>query len=117
MQTKVLQRIFLEFFFDMVSYPIWWYTAGAKQTMQSLVAMVSSANDRLAPMLWLKNIFVPMFGQYDWQGRLISFFMRLVNVIGREIALGCVACFGCMLFVAWVTFPLVCCIMLLISFT
>ena len=34
-------------------------------------------------MTWAKNIFVPMFGRYDWQSRIISVFMRFVNVVGR----------------------------------
>lgn len=37
--------------------------------------------------VWIKNIFVPMFGQHDWQSRLISVFMRLVQIIGRSLAL------------------------------
>ena len=41
----------------------------------------------LALGVWIKNIFVPMFGQRDWQSRLISVFMRIVNIVGRSIAL------------------------------
>lgn len=37
--------------------------------------------------VWIKNIFVPMFGQRDWQSRLISIFMRTVQIIGRGIFL------------------------------
>lgn len=37
--------------------------------------------------VWIKNIFVPMFGQRDWQSRLISVCMRLVQIIGRTLAL------------------------------
>jgi hypothetical protein len=35
--------------------------------------------------LWLANLFTPMFGQRDWQGRIISFVMRLVQLMGRTI--------------------------------
>jgi hypothetical protein len=31
-------------------------------------------NAQFAPGLWFLNIFVPMFGQYDWQGRSGEFF-------------------------------------------
>jgi len=41
----------------------------------------------LAIGVWTKNIFVPMFGMHDWQSRIISFFMRVVQIIGRSIAL------------------------------
>ena len=41
----------------------------------------------LAIKVWIKNIFVPMFGMHDWQSRIISFFMRVVQIIGRAIVL------------------------------
>jgi len=43
--------------------------------------------------VWLKNLFAPMFGQTDWQGRLISFFMRLAVLGGRllQVFFGSVA--------------------------
>jgi len=28
-----------------------------------------------------------MFGMYDWQSRIISFFMRVAQIIGRSIAM------------------------------
>lgn len=37
--------------------------------------------------IWIRNFFVPMYGQHDWSGRIVSFFMRLVVLIGRLIAL------------------------------
>ena len=37
--------------------------------------------------IWLKNIFTPMYGQRDWSGRLISFFIRLVQIIFRGLVL------------------------------
>lgn len=40
----------------------------------------------MAVGVWVKNIFVPMFGQRDWQSRIISFVMRVVNIIGRSFA-------------------------------
>ena len=55
--------------------------------------MLRRGNSSLGVLLWLKNLFVPMFGQRDWQGRLVSVFMRLVQVIARGVA-----------FVAWIIF-------------
>src|SRR3989338_7890262 len=87
MWILVFQRIALEFVFDLVYFPLWWYTGGVKRAGLFAVQLLRDGNSILAPGLWLKNIFVPMFGQSDWQGRLVSFFMRFVNVIGRSIAL------------------------------
>lgn len=36
---------------------------------------------------WLKNLFRPMYGVSDLQGRIISFFMRLVVIFWYSILL------------------------------
>ncbi len=87
MWALVIQRIFFDFLIDFVYFPLWWYTAGMKRALIFAIQLFRDGNLYLAPGLWLKNIFVPMFGQHDLQGRLVSFFMRFINVIGRTIAL------------------------------
>ena len=106
MALLLIQRLVLEFFFDILYAPVWWYSVGAKQVLIALLRTAKHASLRLAPMLWLKNIFVPMFGQTDWQGRMVSFFMRFVNVIGRSIALCVVTVFVLGLFFLWVAVPI-----------
>ena len=32
---------------------------------------------------WLRNVFAPMYGQRDWQSRIISFFARIVIIATR----------------------------------
>ncbi|PIX12175.1 hypothetical protein COZ73_00770, partial [Candidatus Falkowbacteria bacterium CG_4_8_14_3_um_filter_36_11] len=44
----------------------------------------SDREKSLALLIWIKNIGRPMYGQYDWQGRIISFFMRLIQIIIRS---------------------------------
>lgn len=105
MWILVLQRMLLEAVLDIVYFPLWWYTAGAKKTLISCAYLWQDANMQMAPGLWLKNIFVPMFGQYDWQGRLMSFFIRFFNVIFRTIALLIWTAVVAVLFVLWIIFP------------
>lgn len=105
----------IELVLDIVYFPVWWYTAGARHALLFCVDLVRQGNMQMAPGLWLKNIFVPMFGQYDIQGRIVSFMMRFFNVIFRSIGLliwtlVCVA-----LFVLWVVFPMGVLYMLTIS--
>jgi hypothetical protein len=101
----VLGRILTEFVLDFFYFPIWWYTAGAKRALLKCVGFLREANSYLAPGLWFKNIFVPMYGQYDWRGRLVSFFMRLVNTIGRTIGLLLWLVIVIILFFIWMIFP------------
>jgi len=83
MWILVFQRILLDFLLDILYFPLWWYTGGAKYALIFCYNLWQDANQYLAPWLWLKNIFVPMFGQRDWQGRLVSIFIRLMNVLAR----------------------------------
>lgn len=101
----VLQRLALEFLLDFFYFPIWWYTVGAGRAGLFCWRLLQDGNAVLAPGLWLKNIFVPMFGQSDFQGRVISFFMRLANVIGRSLVLfGWLVVVVC-LFLLWMIIP------------
>ena len=105
MWILIFQRMTIEFFVDIFVFPIWWYTAGARRSLLFCVHFFQSGNIQVAPGLWLKNIFVPMYGQYDWQGRIMSFFMRLVNVIGRSIALVIWLVIAILLFFVWLLIP------------
>ena len=107
MNLLILQNIFLEMFKDMVYAPVWWYSKGIIFWLKKISNLVKSGNEMFAPGLWAKNIFVPMFGQYDWQGRIISFVMRFAQVVVRGFLLG-VWVGGCLvLSVLWIIFPLV----------
>ncbi len=105
MWLLILQRLTLEFVLDFLYAPIWWYTKGAKRAILFSAHMVAEGNAQFAPGLWLVNIFVPMFGQYDWQGRLVSFFVRLMNVIFRSILLLIWIVFSLLMFCVWLIVP------------
>lgn len=101
----ILQRLLLEFVLDIFYFPVWWYTNGAAHALGRCINLFSQGNAALAPGLWLANLFVPMFGQFDWQGRIISFLMRLAQIFARTVAL--LAWFGlCFaLFACWLALP------------
>lgn len=102
----VLQRITYDFLFHILYFPIWWYTVGMKRALLYTLNLVKFANSYMAPGLWLKNIFVPMFGQHDMQGRVASFFVRLGNVLFRSFAL-LVWFFVCVIiFSIWIALPI-----------
>ena len=106
MWLLILQRLTLEFFIDFLYAPLWWYTKGLKRAAQFSARLVAAGNAQFAPGIWLLNIFVPMFGQYDWQGRLVSFFVRLVNVIIRSILLIMWVLFSLFVLLLWIFIPI-----------
>jgi hypothetical protein len=106
MFIAVFQRIILGAVADILYFPLWWYTGGAKHAVLWCFGLLSYGNANFAPGLWLKNIFVPMYGQYDIQGRIISFLMRFAQVIARTIALAIWLIICLVLFFVWLCIPL-----------
>lgn len=92
---------------DILYFPVWWYTGGLKLAAGRLYDLFQMGNEHLAPGVWIVNIFVPMYGQYDWEGRLISFFVRVIQIIFRTIFLFVWLIICLVLLGAWIVFPIV----------
>lgn len=82
---KTLKVVFLDIIADFIYFPIWWYTRGLFRQIRSVFKSLYVRQDALAIGVWLKNLNKPMYGQYDMSGRIISFFARLSQIIGRSI--------------------------------
>ena len=90
---------------DFLYTPIWWYTSGLWKQFQGVGRSLAARYGALAIDVWLKNLFVPMYGQYDMGGRIISFFVRLVQIIGRGIVLVIWAALILVWLIAWLLIP------------
>ncbi len=82
---QATRHIFLDLVLEILYFPIWWYSQGLKRTVFYVLNSVRNANQALALTIMFKNLFKPMFGQYDRQGRIISFFMRLIILLVRLV--------------------------------
>jgi hypothetical protein len=102
----VLQRLITEALVDIFYFPLWWFTFGLARAGKWSWSLLKSGNEWLAPSLWISNLLVPMYGQYDWEGRIISFFMRLAQIIARLFALAFWLLFCLILFFSWILWPL-----------
>ncbi len=107
MNIILFQKIFVDAVLDVLLFPIWWYSKGLVRLSTYLLRAFQMANIKLAPGLWVRNIFVPMFGQADWQGRLMSVFMRLANVFFRGIAIMIYGLILIFFVIGWVLLPII----------
>ncbi len=80
---SMVGKLFFELLIDIICAPIWWYSDGVRWIVRKLSGSLISTWQETAISVWLKNIWVPMYGQYDFWGRLISFFIRLFQIIFR----------------------------------
>ena len=90
---------------DIAYFPVWWYTRGLVELIERLFNFIADRQRSLALAVWMKNILKPMYAQYDWQGRLISILMRVVQIILRSLVLlfWVIAVF--VVFILWVILP------------
>lgn len=80
----ILQRILL----DILYFPLWWYTRGLLRILRWGGETIGNTERQLALGIWLKAMFKPMFQDYTWEGRLVSFFMRAVLLIFKMVMFG-----------------------------
>lgn len=81
-----MKYFFIDLFGGVVGFPIWWYTRGLANTARFCFGSIGRQWQNLGLGVWLKNLFVPMYGETELSGRLISIFMRFVVLIGKGIA-------------------------------
>lgn len=74
--------------------------------VQGIVQFLKNREKGLGLSVWLKNIFKPMYGQHDWQGILISIFMRLVQIVFRSVLMLVYFLLAVLAFIVWVILPL-----------
>lgn len=81
MALALLKFILIDIFLDALYAPVWWYSAGLVGTLRKLYRATQEGAQIIGITIWAKSLFRPMYGEYSWQGRIISFFMRIVVLI------------------------------------
>lgn len=99
-------RLVLGLVFDVIYFPVWWYSRGTIQVIKGLGNMIANEEKSLALFVWVKNLFRPMYGVRGWDGYLVSFAVRLVQIIVRSIALVVWMVIALVLLIAWLVFPI-----------
>lgn len=101
-----IKSIVVDIIGDALYFPIWWYSSGLKHIAVNRLKSLDSMSRQLALRLLILNIFKPMFAQTDTAGRIISFFLRIVLLIGRSIFFGIYALLQLVIVLLWIVLPL-----------
>jgi len=86
-------------------FPLWWYTKGFLKALKAAWNFVIDLDLTLGFSIWLKNIFTPIFGQRDIMGRIISFFLRLFQIIVRGFVMLIVTIMAIVFLIIWLILP------------
>lgn len=112
----LIKLFFAETLGSVIRFPFWWYTEGLLEAARWCARGLRYRWESAGIAIWVKNFFVPMYGQHDLAGRLVSVFMRLVVLVGRLIGLIMEATGYALLLAAWVLLPIVSLILLVERF-
>lgn len=85
--SAIARLLFVDLLGSVAWFPVWWYTTGLSLAAGKAWQALRYRSQAYAFRIWIRNFFVPMYGQYDLAGRLVSVFMRFVVLVGRGIAL------------------------------
>ncbi|MFA5248497.1 MAG: hypothetical protein WC415_04715 [Patescibacteria group bacterium] len=83
--NETLGKAFLDILKDVLFFPFWWYSVGLFKFGRVLLIFLGNREKVLAWSVWAGNIFTPMYGLRDIQGVIISFFIRIIQVVFRSI--------------------------------
>jgi hypothetical protein len=101
-----IRLIVVDLIRQLVYFPIWWYSAGLALAVKFLGRGIKIGNQRLAIKILFKYWFKPMYGQTDWQGKIISFFMRTVLLIWRLFLFLCWLVALVVIFLTYLSLPI-----------
>jgi hypothetical protein len=101
----VARVVLIDLFGSVVWFPVWWYTVGLKRVVLRSVQAIQFRVREYGLAIWIKNLFVPMYGQYDFVGRLISVLVRIAVLVGRFVALAIESLLYLLLLLLWVLAP------------
>lgn len=114
--NRALKFVFADLIGDFFYFPMWWYTRGFGKVIKASGRRIAGIWASLGVGVWVKNMFVPMFGQADIPGRIISFFMRLFQIIFRTIGFAFAVLFQIVWVLVWLAIPLFITVMIVTSF-
>ena len=99
-------QILAELVRDIIYFPLWWYSRGLINRLLGVKDFLVNKQKSLALLVWLRNIFRPMYAQNDLAGTLISFFVRLAQIIFRSAFLLFWSVLAVLVVAAWLLLPL-----------
>ncbi len=102
-----IRYFFLGLFEAIYKIPLWWYGENLASLARTLLATLRTYGASLSLRVWVKNLFVPMYGLSDIQSRLISFVVRLVQILGRSFLFGIWSLLLLVALVGYLALPLI----------
>ena len=100
-----LKDVFLDIFWEILYFPLWWYSRGLKNTFFFCIKRIKDAWHFSALSIILRSFFKPMFAQRGWDAYVLTLMVRFWQVFWRFIIISICSLFWFCVFIAWVILP------------
>ncbi|MEK7516202.1 MAG: hypothetical protein AAB562_01250 [Patescibacteria group bacterium] len=91
---------------DALYFPFWWYSRGLLRFLKAVWGWLRNLAARLGLGVWTRYLFTPMFGQYDVAGRIISFFVRVFQILFRSVLMLAAVCVAAVVLAFYLALPI-----------
>lgn len=108
--------LFRDVFKSILFFPAWWYSSGLRNAFRFVIDRITDSASSINYVILLKSLFKPMFGQNDFWGKVISFFVRTFHLAFLSIFLAASLLFWLVILFLWPIFPAFILIELLFQF-
>jgi hypothetical protein len=102
--VKATRFVLKDVLFDVLRFPVWWYTTGTANAARFIWQEFLSILNRLSIPILVRNLGKPMYGDYSKSGRIISFFVRIIVFIFRFVGMMIWTLVLLAGFIAWLSF-------------
>jgi hypothetical protein len=84
---RQIGELVFEFLLDAVRFPLWWYSGGLVKVFRFCRDGFRATAWRVSLGLFARYLFTPMYGDYTYSGRALSFVVRLVLLVWKSVRL------------------------------
>lgn len=103
---KFFKNLFLDAFWLVVYFPIWWYGEGLKEAAVFCWRRIKGGWRGLALGILFENFFRPMYGERGWDAYVLSLFVRSWQIFWRSLFFVFLFVFWTIAFALWPLLPL-----------
>lgn len=105
--SDTIKFIVSDLILDILYFPVWWYSKGLKKALFFVGRQIKRRSEDLALKILVVNLFKPMYGDYSFSGRMISFFARIVHLAIRLVLMIIWLALMLAVFIVWLVAPIV----------
>lgn len=106
MEGFILKNFILRPIFSLFYFPVWWYSQGFIKLISFVKKKIQSTSQKLSLKILFSHLFEPMYGDYSREGRIISFFMRVIHLSFRLFRFFLIIIFSFVLIIVYLFLPI-----------